>query len=585
MSSAEKAQSRFTQHVVSAAAAQRSRTPNPMPRTAAAPAAGSSAAAAAARRRPQAAAGTGTSAESRHIARMQRASADSAGPRSPAKALSGGGAFGRPASPMARAARSLPAAAAGGSRILPTAPAGLSAKPGPRSERLAMAAAAASSSSKVECSSSSTFVLPVIKDRYKSLYKHTPASLAVEEARAAAAAGIAGAARPRPAAAAGPVPRLALAGMPLVGPSGAALLAPRGEQQQQGGVALAGTHGSQELRAPGLSPPQLQQMPRRAPSPCTPQAPAAPGAAGDFSNIGFTPPKREGPDETPSLLVKQASRVSSTGGSNKAGEQHQAAAEQQQQPGSPPLAPRNLMGASDIDAADGSSMQAARLQAPAAAEPPRAGVAAAAKGLVVPPLFSKLPGGRGPHHAHAPLALDGDAAEHCESPPQRRRGGPDDCPEGRAAATAAEGISQLQQQTLKSKASSVCSSTAAAASVSSIKAASASVAGGKMRPRLASSHAAGGSKQEQQPLRRSLGSLPQAPTASSGPSVLATPPAAGLRRLSTPGPAGSSNKGGVGLPCPRCGAVCRLPCCAEQGPARLLISSHAHALCPAALCT
>lgn len=265
MSSAEKAQSRFTQHALCAAAAQRSRTPNPVQRLSASAVAAASSVNAgsganAARRLRQT-----PPAADKHVARMR--ASDSAlagpqqsrlpgfsstmGPRSPTKADAAGN-FG---SPMLRAgSRSVLAASpaggsaaramgsAVGSRTITTAGVVNRGRPLARSTDrlgagLSLPGAGSIAADAAAASQGSPMMIPLIKDRYRDLYKHTPASQAVEEAKAAAAAAAApqaAAVHNRPASASA-VPRLALGGLGgLVRQgSGEPLAAPRGPQQQQ----------------------------------------------------------------------------------------------------------------------------------------------------------------------------------------------------------------------------------------------------------------------------------------------------------------------------------------------------------------
>lgn len=480
MSSADKAQSRFTQHAVSAAAAQRSKTPNPAQRivagsaaataTSASPVAGSSTTAA---RRLRASAVS--AAESRHIARMQRnvnpaaLAAGSSGRvhgstpmssyslRSPSKGAAGiahAGAFGS-ASPIALRAgtagatahnsRSLIASAGPCGRVIPTAPAGLGSRPGPRGERMTMAfataAAAASSTSATHASTgSSAVVIPVIQDRYRNLYKHTPAALAVAEAHAAAGENTTGPTRP-----AG-VPRLSL---------GSLLQAPAAPTAAAAADTTPVQHQQQQRQ-------ERQPCAPRTESPCTP-VPAAggllPGAAagGGFSDIEFTPLSGgQAAYETPDLLVKQQPRIggssgrshTSSGYGGEMGSPRSSGSSRlpQQEGCSPPLAPRNLLGSNDASAGKtgglGGSTQPQDLPGAdayvwrrssgssgvgAGAGP--GSVAAAAKSLALP-LFKLQEGDLQPLGAAATAGGGSSAGQQqdelpCESPPKHRRGGPD----------------------------------------------------------------------------------------------------------------------------------------------------------------
>jgi hypothetical protein len=466
-----------------------------------------------------------------------------------------------------------------------------------------MAAAAAAAGSGADDGSSGTgYVLPAIKDRYRSLYKAaTPAVLAVEEARAAAAAAAvaseaaaaAGLARARVRAAAA-VPKLSLAGLSLGAPAGGErpLAAPRGPQQQEP------AHEQQLTRPVSHSPPQQQgQQQARTGSPSTPvargtsahgSAAASSTPAAVFSDIDLTPPRSEGPDDTPSLLMKQQGRSagSCSAGGSGGGKAGSPAGHNRHSP--PPLAPRNLLAdgmsapaspslACGVGGGADAKAAAGRLPVPVLALPAAAssgssksaaaavpGLAATAKGPV-PPLLSKLPGaapaaaaaaagsaGRPPPSLLVPAAAPACAEEGdvCESPPRHRRGGPGS-PEARlapGAAAAPAGRADGQQQGIKAKASSVCSHTASSASKAAVTAAA--VRG--------SPSAASKAKQQDPPARRSLGALAAAGapcaaaagTAGGVSILLATPP---RRRLQAPPPIGVDTKGASCLPSPRCG--------------------------------
>lgn len=494
MSSADKAQSRFTQHAVTAAAAQRSKTPNPAQRAAAAAAAAaaSSSGAAAARRLRHSS--HSTASESKHVARM-RASDSAAGPqhsrlpgfsstsmglRSPTK---GPAAAHLQGSPILRGAGSrsvlaAPAAAAGArlgsaSKGIPGAPGARVKPPGVRSmDRVGLTLPGAAGRGGASASSGSqdcAVMVPVIKDRYKDLFKHTPAATAVEEARAAAAAAqrspspAAERSRPR----SGAVPKLALGGLARQGSGGppAALWGPAQQQQQHaeaaGDVAspylgrISGLAASPEVSSSSLdkapadfSTPQGQRKPvvpllalsTLTPVPKSrPVVAAAPGAAAS----PCTPLQAAGPvqDETPSLLVKSQPR---TGSSSKGAADSRTGA--QLEPPSPLLAPRNL--SSGMQAEHSSSFPAAPAEAGVgAAEGCSAAPAAAAAGRG----FLAIPG----------LQLPGAAAGegHFDSPPRHRRGERES--PSSPADPGSQGALKLKANTLCSTAASSSSSVAA----------------------------------------------------------------------------------------------------------------------------
>jgi hypothetical protein len=511
MTSADKLQSRFTQHATSAAAAQRSKTPNPAQRAAAAAAAAAAAssgsnAARRLRQPPHAVASEG-----KHVARMRASesavsagvqqtrlpgfSSTSMGMRSPTKAPAG-----HLGSPMLRGgSRSVLAAAAArpgsASKGVPAA-AGSRVKPAARSvDRLAMSLPGAGSiaADAAAASHDCAVLMPVIKDRYKDLYKNTPAAVAVEEAKAAAAARlrspspVAEHGRPR----SGAVPKLALGGLARQGP-GEPLAAPRGPSQQQqqhnaqddarspylgrisGMAASPAAEGSSNdlHQVPGsFSTPQGQRnavVPLLALSTITPvgrSRPVAAAGAGEaspftplqadggysrnsaadvaavpFSGIELTPCPSAGPvqDETPSLLVKSQPR---TGSSSKHADGRQDA---ELEPPSPQLAPRDL--SSGMQAAESSSTPAAPEQqhsSSCATSVQGGNAAAAGRGFTIPGL-------------HLPGAAAGSADGHFDSPPKHRRG------ERESPSSSADTGSQ---NTLKMKANTLCSTASSSSSI------------------------------------------------------------------------------------------------------------------------
>lgn len=598
MSSADKAQSRFTQHALSAAAAQRSKTPNPAQRAAAAAAAAAATSSAAAARRLR----HSTQAADKHVARMRASDPSLSGPqhsrlpgfsstsmglRSPTKAAAAGH------HPMLRpGSRSVlagsPAAGPGtrasmggaGSRAIPAAP-GNRPKPLVRSvDRLSLPGAGSIAADAAAASQEGPPMLKFIQCRYKDLYKHTPAAQAVEEARAAAAAGLhAPAAHSRPSAG-GAVPRLALGGLARQG-SGEPIAAPRGPSQQQhqheqvageggspflgrmSGMAAGPAGGSASLDKPGsFSTPQPQRKPvvpllalstitpvaKSRPaaaageaSPCTPPQPAGGCAehgvgAGlgqvPFSDIDLTPCPSAAPrqDETPSLLVKSQPRTDvSSNGSSKGGRPGQ-----DEELASPQLAPRDL--SSGMLAADGSSACAA----------------GQSRGFAVPGL-----------QLHAPAA---DAADgHFDSPPKHRRGERES--PSSSADTGSHGTLKTKVQNLRSTASSSSSSAAVRSGPQQAVSKPAAV-GAKPRQRVGGAAAVGSVLEAAaEPGRKAIGPPARRSIASGIPSPTASTPAHGLGgrpQLQTPG---SQFGKTTPLPSPRCvpGPFCTRGCFVSAG--------------------
>lgn len=637
MSSADKAQSRFTQHAVTAAAAQRSKTPNPAQRAAAAAAAAaaaSSSGVAAARRMRHSS--HSTASESKHVARMRASepaagaqhsrlpgfSSTSMGLRSPTKAPAAGH-LGSPIlrGPTSRsvlAGSAAPAAAGarpGSASKSISSAAGARVKPGVRSmDRVGLTlpgagpgtagrGGASASTGSQDCA----VMVPVIKDRYKDLFKHTPAATAVEEARAAAAA-----ARRSPSPAgersrlrSGALPKLALGGLARQG-SGGPSAAPWGPAQQQQqhpepagdgvspylgrisglaaspapeGISSSSLHkaradfstpqGQRKPVVPLLALSTLTPVPKSRPavaaaagaaaaaSPCTHLQAAggysteqrcSAGVSRPFADIDLTPCPSAGPvqDDTPSLLVKSQPR---TGSSSKGAVDSRAGS--QLEPPSPLLAPRNL--SSGIQAEHSSSFAAAD----GAAEGCSAAPTAVGRG------FLAIPG----------LQLPGAAAAegHFDSPPKHRRG---------ERETPSPTDTGSQQGALKLKANTLCSTAATSSSgpahpgslmpgrvppagtsvpgrsgpPSASKAAAAAAV--KTRQRVGGAAAAGGSVLEGSadagkgragvPVRRSLTSGVPSPTAGMP---------ASRQRLSLDATTPGSQFGrSTPLPSPRCGA-------------------------------
>lgn len=532
MTSAEKVQSRFAQHQTSAAAAQRSKTPNPAARASGVTrpgAAGSSPTVTGSRARPggqmPSSCLASSTSHSRHIARMR--ASDAGGSRLPGSSSSSSSSAARSASPASRisglrasierspgspaavrgVSRSLPAAggvlgskaanstgsptkpkaaaaAAAGSPILlkPVAPTGQRIV-GPRAERVsALAAASAAAESSSKAASVSSIGIPTLQDRYRSGYKHTPAAIAVAEARAAAAAAAA-AGSPPAAASTGTastaglaVPKLSL-GTLLKSPATPGLLRTRTTEGSDGdnasssivpsaipGKAAAG-HGSNNgvspflgrVSAPGtmagvapITAPvpvaQKQQQCANA-SMHTPQLqrgalPAYSGASAPAPGTPIPPSLAETPSDAAVPQLVEPAFVTPP-----AGEQTRHAAPAMGERMSPPLLPRELSSAS-VAADGGLSHEAPRdlkrescSQLPclsiegSAASMDSAAVAVAARGIVLP--------------LHR---IEGDSnfvgIMEFSSPPKHRRG-EQGSPKGAAA---------VCSQLLKSKASRVCSS-------------------------------------------------------------------------------------------------------------------------------
>uniref|UniRef100_A0A383V5N7 Uncharacterized protein n=1 Tax=Tetradesmus obliquus TaxID=3088 RepID=A0A383V5N7_TETOB len=256
--SADKLQSRFTQHQVSAAAAQRSKTPNPAARAAAAAGGAASGTTPGSRARASTSSvlASSSSAQSRHMARMRgsdaaaSSSSTATGNRCASPASRVPGARSPASSPgtaaMRAATRSLPSAAgAFGSgskasssgagsptKLKPVAPAGQRAA-GPRLPALTAATGGSSSSNAKALAGSSAMGIPTLQDRYRSGHKHTPAAVAVAEARATAATGAAAASScsaSSTAAAVRPVPKLSLGGLLGSSPATPGLLRTREQE-------------------------------------------------------------------------------------------------------------------------------------------------------------------------------------------------------------------------------------------------------------------------------------------------------------------------------------------------------------------
>lgn len=425
MAAADKGQSRFVVHQANAIAEQRSKTPNPALRAKAV------AASPTAHGRVKAAAASLGAAAAKHIARLRSSQDQNTTKVADTSIISS-------ASPVTRpAARSMPARAASphgnagvGNNSCSSLLNKLDVSAGPRVPSYTPARTSGKGTSPgSRLLSTSPAGTPTIRDRYKSGYQHTPAAVAVEEARAAANNAAAG---PHTSPTLSTVPRLSLGAL-LSSTESPALLRTRNREEsptlplasqprQQPQAAIAGSQlcseGSEQTevhylgRFGAASIAVAAQQQSAASSVSLPRVPVletATAAAEQHSEAG---------DGSPPLLQRKLSRSLEEEKSHDAlqGEVSQgglsSCSKQLDNQASLPCLSKETSSLS-IDSA----------------------VAVAAKGLVFP------------------LQRLQDAEEEAASPPKHRRG----------ATGSPKGAAAVCSQLLKSRASSICGASNAAA--------------------------------------------------------------------------------------------------------------------------